>query len=167
MARVCVCFPHCWLSRILTIPGTKLALKNYLSNECTASASVSYWKQRIGSWYLINMFFRMEFWDAWVFKMIDYGIPSRSLATIISLGSSGSIRKQRLLKEIQVEVGRLGQLLLYFQEAMTLVFVFLLFLLYVKHKWNISSPRGFIHSYNVSSHCYISSPSLLLLNIDL
>ena len=36
------------------------------------------------------------------------------------------IRKQRLFEAVQVEVGTLGQLLLYIQEAITLVFIFLL-----------------------------------------
>lgn len=101
----------------------------------------SYWKQHGGPWSVISMLSRMEFWDPWAlegigqvtrvssysgftFRAMDCGILSRPQATVIILGISGSIRKQRLFKGIQVEVGRLGQLLPYFQEAVTLVFFF-------------------------------------------
>lgn len=66
------------------------------------------------------------------------------------------IRKQRLFKEIHVGVGRLGQLLLWFQELMTLVFIFLLSPLYVQYTLNFPSVRGLIHFHrsNINIICF-------------
>lgn len=67
------------------------------------------------------------------------------------------IRKQRLFKAVQVELGTLGQLLLYIQEAVTLVFIFLLIPWYVKHKWNVLSLRELIQFHSVDHQCYMFS----------
>lgn len=90
-----------------------------------------------------------------ILRMRDSGLPSKPLATVTSLWSWGRIRKQRLFKEIQWSWQTI-QLPLYFQEATALVFIFLLFPLYINHKWNVSSPRGHIHS--LVAEC---QPSLL------
>lgn len=65
------------------------------------------------------------------------------------------IRKQRLLKAVQVEVGTLGQLLLYIQEAVTLAFIFLLIPWYVKHKWSILSLKELIQFHSVDCQYYM------------
>lgn len=65
----------------------------------------------------------------------------------------------RLFKEIHVGVGRLGQLLLWFQELMTLVSLFLLSPLYVQHMLNFPSMRGLIYfqrsTINITCYCHL------------
>lgn len=103
----------------------------------------------------------MEFWDTWALEAIgkatwvsncsgllsEWGsvgfLPDPSLPSSVS--EHQEVTGSRLFKEIHVGVGRLVQLLLWFQKLMTLVSIFLLSPLYVQHTLNFPSVRGLIH----------------------